>query len=184
MIENYLENGQHYQPEIKQSAWVHDSAVVIGKVTLGEEVSVWPCAVIRGDVNQITIGNRSNIQDGAVVHATHAGVFNPKGYATIVGEDVTVGHNAILHGCKVGNRVLIGMGATVLDGAVVPDDVIIGAGALVAMNKLLESGYLYVGSPAKPLRRLNDKEKRFLTYSAEHYVHLKRHFQESNQLDN
>ncbi len=178
MIENYRQNGQHYRPEIQPGAWVHDSAVVIGKVTLGEDVSVWPCAVIRGDVNRITVGNRSNVQDGTVIHATHAGVFNPDGYATVIGEDVTVGHNAILHGCTLGNRVLIGMGATVLDGAIVPDDVIIGAGALVSMNKTLQSCYLYVGSPAKPLRQLNDKEKQFLTYSAEHYVHLKRHFQE------
>lgn len=173
MIEKYCS----HEPQIGNNTWVHQTAVVIGKVTLGDDVSIWPCAVLRGDVNNIRIGNRSNVQDGAVVHATHPGSFNEKGYATTVGEDVTVGHNAILHGCTIGNRVLVGMGATVLDGAVVPDDVIIGAGALVPMNKTLESGYLYVGSPAKPLRELTDSEKQFLTYSTQHYAGLKNDYQ-------
>lgn len=173
MIENFLT----HQPKLSVSAWVHDSAVVIGRVTLGEDVSVWPCAVLRGDVHDIVIGDRSNVQDGAVVHATHPSTYNPDGYGTSVGEDVIIGHNAILHGCSIGNRVLVGMGATILDGAVVPDDVIIGAGALVPMNKTLESGYLYVGSPAKPLRALNEKEKSFLSYSPSHYVNLMKEHQ-------
>ncbi len=166
-----------HTPTLGKNAWVHDRAVVIGQVNLGDDVSVWPCAVIRGDVNRIYIGNRSNVQDGAIIHATHAGPFNETGHATHVGEDVTIGHNAILHGCTIGNRVLIGMGATVLDGSVVPDDVVIGAGALVPMNKTLESGYLYVGSPAKPLRALSEKDKAFLTYSAAHYTQLKQEYQ-------
>lgn len=173
MIENYLT----HRPHLHESAWVHKSAVVIGRVTLGEDVSVWPCAVLRGDVHDIVIGNRSNIQDGAVVHATHPSAYNPEGYGTTVGEDVIVGHNAILHGCTIGNRVLIGMGATVLDGAIIPNEVIIGAGALVPMNKTLESGYLYIGSPAKPLRALTDEEKTFLSYSPSHYANLKREHQ-------
>ncbi len=111
------------------------------------------------------------------VHATHPSAYNPEGYATTVGEDVTIGHNAILHGCTIGNRVLVGMGATVLDGAVVPDDVMIAAGALVPMNKTLESGYLYVGSPAKPVRALSDDEKTFLRYSPSHYATLKQGYQ-------
>lgn len=169
MIENYL----HHRPTLGEQTWVHDNATVIGQVSLGDDVSVWASAVIRGDVNVITIGNRSNVQDGAVIHATHAGPFNEAGYATHVGDDVTIGHNAILHGCQIGHRVLIGMGATVLDGSVVPDEVIIGAGALVPMNKTLKSGYLYVGSPAKSLRALSEQEKTFLTYSTAHYVKLK-----------
>lgn len=173
MIEKYLTD----YPKIGEKTWVHDSAVVIGRVRLGQGVSIWPCAVLRGDVNDISIGDRSNVQDGVVIHATHPGPFNPKGYATVIGNDVTIGHNAILHGCTIGNRVLIGMGATVLDGTVIPDDVIIAAGALVSMNKTLESGYLYVGSPAKALRELSDEEKAFLPYSAEHYMALKQGYQ-------
>lgn len=176
MIENYSDNEQTYQPTLGSKAWVHDSAVVIGKVTLGDDVSVWPCAVMRGDVNTLTIGHRSNVQDGAVIHATHPNASNEQGYPTHVGEDVTIGHNVILHGCTIGNRVLIGMGATVLDGATIPDEVIIGAGALVPMHKTLDSGYLYIGSPAKQLRPLSDEEKSFLRHSAKHYVHLKNNF--------
>lgn len=173
MIEKYL----NYYPEISKSSWIHPTAVVIGNVSLGEETSVWPCAVIRGDVNRITIGNRSNVQDGTVIHATHAGPFNEKGYATIIGEDVTIGHNAILHGCTIGNRVLIGMGATILDGVTIPDDVIIGANTLVSMNKTLESGYMYLGSPAKAVRKLTEKELEFLPYSASHYHKLTKGYQ-------
>ncbi|PID65441.1 MAG: gamma carbonic anhydrase family protein [Gammaproteobacteria bacterium] len=173
MIEKFIENKTEHTPALAVSSWVHPSAVVIGKVTLGEDVSVFPCAVIRGDVNYITLGDRSNVQDGAVIHATHASAFNETGYATCVGEDVTIGHGAILHGCTIADRVLIGMGTTVLDGAVIPDDVIIGANSLVPMHKTLESGYLYVGSPVKPLRQLSEQEKQFLTYSASHYIRLK-----------
>ncbi|MGY0398826.1 MAG: gamma carbonic anhydrase family protein [Ostreibacterium sp.] len=176
MIENYTENEQIHTPSLATNAWVHNSAVVIGKVTLGKDVSIWPCAVIRGDVNQISIGHRSNVQDGAIVHATHPNPFNEAGYATGVGEDVTIGHHAILHGCSIADRVLIGMGATILDGAVIANDIIIGAGALVPMNKILESGYLYIGSPAKIVRKLTDKEKNFLTYSAKHYIQLKNNY--------
>lgn len=172
MIENYLD----YQPKIGTKSWIHNSAVVIGRVELGEDVGVWPCAVMRGDVNDLKIGNRSNVQDGAVIHATHPGPFNESGYATTVGEDVTIGHNAILHGCTIKDRVLIGMGATVLDGVVVEDDVIIGANSLVPMGKTLESGFLYVGAPVKALRPLTDKEKEFLSYSAAHYVKLKNEY--------
>ncbi len=176
MIENYTENNQVFTPTVGTNTWIHASAVIIGKVILGDDVSVWPCAVMRGDVNTLTIGNRSNVQDGAVIHATHPSAYNEQGYATTVGEDVTIGHNAILHGCTIGNRVLIGMGSTVLDGAVIPNDVIIGANALVPMNKELESGFLYVGSPAKKLRALSEQEMDFLRYSAQNYVKLKNQF--------
>lgn len=177
MIENYL----NHVPVIGKNSWAHCSAVVIGKVTLGDDVSIWPGAVLRGDVNTLTIGNRSNIQDGAVIHATHPGPFNKKGHATIIGDDVTIGHQVILHGCHIGHRVLVGMGATILDGSVIPDEVIIGAGALVPMNKTLESGYLYIGSPAKAARPLSDEEKAFLQYSANHYVSLKNDYLETTK---
>jgi carbonic anhydrase/acetyltransferase-like protein (isoleucine patch superfamily) len=162
-----------HTPAVPASAFVDDTAVVIGDVVLAEEVSVWPLAVIRGDVNAIRIGARSNIQDGSVVHCSHAGPFNPEGGATVVGEDVTVGHRVILHACTIEDRVLVGMGSIVMDDVVVKSDVVIGAGALVPPGKVLESGYLYVGSPVKQLRPLTDKEKEYLTYSANYYAKLK-----------
>lgn len=159
-------------PTIPESAYVDESAVVIGDVVLGEQVSVWPLTVIRGDVNSIRIGARTNIQDGTVIHVAHAGRYDPVGAATIVGEDVTVGHKAILHACTIGDRVLVGMGAIVMDKAEVGSDVIIGAGALVPPGKKLDAGYLYVGNPVRRLRPLSDTEKEQLVYSAELYVEL------------
>jgi carbonic anhydrase/acetyltransferase-like protein (isoleucine patch superfamily) len=157
-------------PTIPQSAWVDPSAVIIGDVTLGEDVSVWPHAAIRGDVNQITIGHQTNIQDGAVLHCTHDGPYSPGGQPLIIGDRVTIGHQACLHGCTVEHDVLIGIGATVLDGVIIEHHVMVGAGALVPPGKVLSSGFLYVGSPAKQARTLTDKELEFLSYSATHYV--------------
>ena len=159
-------------PEIAGSAFVDETAVVIGEVTIGEEASIWPTTVLRGDIHSIRVGRRSNVQDGSVVHVTHASRFNPDGYPTTIGEEVTVGHRVVLHGCTIGNRCLIGMGATILDGAVIEDEVIIGAGALVTQGKRLASGYLYVGTPAQQARPLTDQEREFLGYSAEHYARL------------
>jgi carbonic anhydrase/acetyltransferase-like protein (isoleucine patch superfamily) len=158
-------------PQIATSAWVDDSAVVIGDVTIGDDSNVWPMTVIRGDVNCITIGKRSNIQDGSVLHVTHAGKHYD-GSPLVIGDDVTVGHKVILHACTIGNRCLIGMGAIIMDKTVVEDDVIIGAGSLIAESKTLQSGYLYLGSPAKKIRQLTERELKFLRYSAEHYVEL------------
>lgn len=162
-------------PQLAASAWVDESAVVIGKCQLGEDVGIWPNATLRGDVNDIIIGNRSNIQDGAVVHTTHASEVS-KGSKCIVGQDVTVGHNAVLHGCIIEDECLIGMGAVVLDNAVVQKHVLVGANSLVPPGKVLESGYLYVGSPVKQARPLTDAEKAFFKYSAAHYVKLKNDF--------
>lgn len=167
-----IRNYKGISPEIAQTAWIDESAVVIGDCLLGEEVGIWPNATLRGDVNQIKIGARSNIQDGCVVHTTHEGDFS-KGSQCIVGKDVTVGHNAVLHGCIIEDECLIGMGAIVLDNAVVKKHVLIGANSLVPPGKVLESGYLYVGSPVKQARPLTEKEIAFFTYSAEHYVRLK-----------
>ncbi len=135
-------------PKIADSAYVHESAVVIGNVTLGEDVSIWPMAVVRGDVNKIRIGARSNVQDGTVIHVTHDGPFTPGGVATEIGEDVTIGHKVMLHACTIEDTCLIGMGAIIMDKAVVRSEVIVGAGSLVPPGKELESGYLYMGSPA------------------------------------
>ena len=159
-------------PKLGESVWVDPSAVVIGDVEIGDHSSIWPMTTLRGDVNSIRIGSRSNIQDGSVLHVTHANPASPDGYALSVGDDVTAGHKVILHGCRIGDRCLIGMGAIVMDGAVVESDVIIAAGSLVTEGKVLESGYLWCGSPAKRLRKLTEREREFLPYVAGHYVKL------------
>ena len=137
---------------------IDPSAVVMGDVTLGDDVSVWPHAAMRGDVQAIRIGARTNIQDGTVLHVTHDGPYNPGGFPLHIGEDVTLGHRALLHGCIVGNRVLFGMGAIIIDAVEVEDDVMISAGALVTPCKQLRSGYLYAGSPAREVRALTEDE--------------------------
>lgn len=163
----------HYSPQIGQRVMIDPSSVVIGNVDLADDVSVWPLVAIRGDVNAVKIGARSNIQDGSILHVTHQSDYNPAGYPLMIGEDVTVGHKAMLHGCTIGNRVLVGMGSILLDGAVIEDDVMIGAGSLVAPGKHLESGYLYVGSPARQVRALTPAELEGLRYSANNYVRWK-----------
>lgn len=160
-------------PQLGERVMIDPTSVVIGNVELGDDVGVWPLVVIRGDVNRITIGSRTNIQDGSVLHLTHKSAANPDGYPLIVGEDVTVGHKAMLHGCSIGNRVLVGMGAILLDGVVVEDDVMIGANSLVSPGKRLESGHLYLGSPAKKARQLTKAEIDGLLYSANNYVEWK-----------
>ncbi|MCW9013407.1 MAG: gamma carbonic anhydrase family protein [Gammaproteobacteria bacterium] len=161
-------------PEIAASAYIDPAAAVIGDVVIGEDSSVWPMVAIRGDVNRIRIGERSNIQDGSVLHVTHAGgPLSPEGSPLNIGSDVTVGHGAILHACTIEDKCLIGMGSTVLDGARVKAGAMVGAGAVVSPGKVLEGGYLYLGTPARQVRALTDTEKAFLTYSAEHYVKLK-----------
>ncbi|WP_020409186.1 gamma carbonic anhydrase family protein [Hahella ganghwensis] len=164
---------QGHHPKSGQRVMIDPTAVVIGDVELGDDVSVWPMTVIRGDMHRIRIGSRTSVQDGSVLHITHAGPYNPEGYPLHIGDDVTIGHKALLHGCTVGNRVLVGMGATIMDGAVVEDNVIIAAGCLVPPGKVLKSGYLYVGSPARQARPLTEKEMNYFTYTAANYVKLK-----------
>lgn len=160
-------------PQIAESVFVDPSAIIIGDVQIGEDCSVWPLTVIRGDMHSIRIGARTSIQDGSVLHITHAGPYNPDGFPLSIGDDVTVGHQAMLHGCTLGSRILIGMGSMVMDGAVIEDDVVLGAGSLVPPGKRLESGKLYVGRPAKAVRDLTDKELAYFTYTAGNYVKLK-----------
>ena len=136
---------QGMTPQLGARVFVDSSAVVLGDVQLGDDCSVWPMAVVRGDMQRIRIGARSSVQDGSVLHITHAGPFNPDGYPLLIGEEVTIGHNVTLHGCTLGNRILVGMGSIVMDGAVVEDEVVIGAGSLVPPGKRLSSGFLYVG---------------------------------------
>jgi carbonic anhydrase/acetyltransferase-like protein (isoleucine patch superfamily) len=160
-------------PTSHSSNYIDSSAVLVGDITLESDVSIWPLVAARGDVNTITIGKRTNIQDGSVLHVTRKSKNNPQGNPLIIGEDVTVGHKCMLHGCTLGNRILVGMGAVIMDGAVIQDDVFIGAGSLVPPNKTLVSGYLYVGNPVKQVRLLKDSESAFLIQSAINYVELK-----------
>ena len=164
---------QNREPLLGKNVYVDEAAVVIGDVTVGDDASLWPMSVARGDVHKIVIGSRTNIQDGSVLHVTSDNEFTPGGFCLTVGDDVTVGHGVILHACTIENLVLVGMGSTVLDGAVVHSHVMIGAGSLVSPGKELESGFLYLGSPAKKIRPLKDKERAYLEFSARHYVELK-----------
>lgn len=160
-------------PTLGARVYIDSSAVVIGKATLGDDVSIWPTAVVRGDVNTISIGARSNVQDGCVLHVTHDSEFSPGGVPLIVGTDVTIGHRAVLHACTIGNYCLVGMGSVVLDGVEVEDLCLIGAGSVVPPGKRLTSGGLYVGSPARRVRDLKQEEFAWLKYSGSHYVRLK-----------
>ncbi|GAB1262675.1 gamma carbonic anhydrase family protein [Aurantivibrio plasticivorans] len=164
---------QGINPQFGKNVLVDEAAVIIGDVQIGDDSSIWPGAIIRGDVNHIRIGARTSIQDGSVLHVTHKNDTLPDGWPLIIGDDVTVGHKVMLHGCTIGDRVLVGMGTIVLDAVVVEDDVMIGAGSLIPPGKTLESGYLYVGSPIKKVRKLSVQEIEKLQYSAEHYVRVK-----------
>ncbi|MEA5105190.1 gamma carbonic anhydrase family protein [Pantoea sp. S18] len=167
---------KNHFPQRGDRVMIDSSSVVVGEVQLADDVSIWPLVAIRGDVNKVVIGKRSNIQDGSVLHVTHKSTSNPEGYPLIVGEDVTVGHKAMLHGCTIGNRVLVGMGSILLDGVIVEDDVMIGAGSLVPPGKRLESGYLYLGSPVKQVRPLSEAEIAGLLYSSNNYVGWKNEY--------
>lgn len=165
-----------HRPVIGERVYVDPAAAVIGEVRIGDDSSIWPFAALRGDVNHIDIGARTSVQDGSVLHVTHKRAELPDGWPLIVGDDVTVGHKVTLHGCTLGNRIIVGIGTIILDGVTVEDDVMIGAGTLVPPGKTLASGYLYLGSPAKPVRPLTEEEIAYLPYSAAHYVKVKDHY--------
>jgi len=163
---------EQWQPQVTDDVYLDPTCSVIGDVVIGARSSIWPGAVVRGDVHSIRIGEATNIQDNSVLHNSHDGEFMPGGSPLLIGNGVTVGHRVILHGCSVGDHCLIGMGAIVMDKAVIEEEVILGAGALVPGGKTLASGYLYTGSPAKRSRALSAEEKRYLRYSAKHYMRL------------
>ena len=163
-------------PVLGTGVFIHASAQVIGDVQLGDDSSVWCNAVLRGDVNRITVGRCSNVQDLTMGHVSHRNASKPEGSPLVIGDYVTVGHSVILHGCRIGNECLIGMGSIVMDDAVIEDRVMLGAGSLVSPGKVLESGYLYIGRPAVRQRALTDAEIAYLKYSAEHYVRVKNNY--------
>lgn len=166
-----------HRPMLAAGVYVDESALVLGEVTIGADSSVWPMAVVRGDVNRIVIGERTNIQDNSVLHVTHDGPYTKGGVPLIVGNDVTVGHHVVLHACTIGNFCLIGMGAIVMDKVVLEDEVFLAAGTLVPPGKQLRGGYLYRGNPAVEARPLSQAERDNLRYSAQHYVRLKNRHQ-------
>lgn len=168
---------QGIQPTIDPSAYVDDAGLVIGDVVLGENVSVWPGAVLRGDVNSIHIGKDTNVQDLCCLHVSHKRDSDPEGAPLIIGERVTVGHSVVLHACTVGNECLVGIGSIVLDRAILEDRVMVGAGSLVPPGKRLKSGWLYLGRPVKEIRPLSQEELDHFAYSAQHYIRLMRKYQ-------
>jgi carbonic anhydrase/acetyltransferase-like protein (isoleucine patch superfamily) len=151
------------KPEIDISSYIYPTAEIIGKVKIGKNVSIWPGVVLRGDVEEIIIGDCSNLQDNVVVHTNY-------GKPTILGKNITVGHSAVLHGCKIGNNCLIGMAAVLLDGCVIGDNCVIGAGSLVTEDTQIPEGSLAIGVPAKVVRKLSDYEIHKLEESAQHYL--------------
>lgn len=179
---NYVRRFENTTPQLGKGVFIDPSAVVIGDVALGEDSSVWPNTTIRGDMHRIRIGQRCSIQDNSILHITHAGPYNPDGYPLTMGDDVTVGHSVTLHGCTLGNQILIGMGSIVMDGVHIEDNVVLGANSLVPPGKTLKSGWLYTGSPAKAMRELKEGELSYFRYSAENYAKLKdRHIAELSQ---
>lgn len=160
-------------PVLGEGVFVDAAAVVIGDVVLGDDVGIWPQCAVRGDVNSIRVGARTNVQDGAILHCSRRSPKVPEGHPLTVGDDVSVGHGAILHGCHLANRIIVGMGAIVMDAACVDSDVIIAAGSLVTPGKHLESGWLYAGSPARPMRMLSDEDLELILENSRSYVGLK-----------
>lgn len=177
---HYISSYHGISPLIADDVYVHPSAVIIGDVHIGTTSSVWPNTVIRGDVNHIRIGVGSNIQDGSVLHVNHKSSHDPQGSPLIIGDFVTVGHKVILHGCHIENECLIGMGSIVMDKVIIQKHVLLGAGSLVPEGKVLESGYLYLGSPAKKIRPLKESEIAYFMYSAEQYIALNQDFLREN----
>jgi len=165
-----------FHPELAPTAYVDPAAHVIGHVAIGNDSSVWPCAVVRGDAHSIRIGERSNIQDGASLHVTHDTQYTLGGFALTIGCDVTIGHGAVLHGCTVQNAAVIGMRATILDGVLIKRHAFVGAGAVVTQGRVVGEGELWLGNPARCVRLLSADEIQQIYYAARQYVKLKTHY--------
>lgn len=164
-------------PQFDESVFVAPSADIIGDVTIGSESSVWFNVTIRGDVNWIEIGERCNIQDNSCIHVTNQ--TNP----TKIGNDVSIGHNVTVHGCTINDRVLVGIQSTILDGAIIESDVMIAAGSLIPPGKKLETGYLYMGTPARKARELSSEEIEHIAQNAQNYVKYQRTYRQVDKYD-
>ncbi|MBT4963361.1 MAG: gamma carbonic anhydrase family protein [Francisellaceae bacterium] len=167
---------ENIHPEIHTSCYIAHSAEIIGSVTAARDSSFWPCSVVRGDVNKISIGTMTNIQDHSMLHVTHDSPYNPKGFPLIIGDYITIGHHVTLHGCTIDNYCLIGIGSIILDNVTIKSNTYIAAGSLVPPNKTLDSGYLWMGNPVKKHRKLTENEIEFIKYSAEHYHRLQKKY--------
>ena len=167
---------QQHHPSIAKSAYIDSTAVVIGQVEIGTDASVWPMTVIRGDVHKISIGAMSNIQDGSILHVTHRSSHNPEGGPLNIGQGVTVGHGAILHACQIDDYCLLGMGSIILDEAQMEHHSMLGAGSVLPSGKIIRSGELWVGNPAKKVKHLSQLQMESLEYSAQHYVKLTKQY--------
>lgn len=175
-MDSNLQRFGNHAPKLGNRAYVHQSASVIGDVEIGADSSIWPGAVIRADINSIRIGKRTNVQDLTLLHVSHKSPANLEGSPLIIGDNVTIGHTVILHGCTIESECLIGMGCIVMDNVIVKKHVLLGAGSLVPENKVLESGYLYLGRPARKVRPLTPEEITHFLYSAAHYVQVKNQY--------
>lgn len=167
-------NGKN--PQVAESAYIDESAAVIGDVILGKDTSVWPQVSVRGDLLTISIGKGTNIQDCSTLHTTEYPKDSGEGFPLTIGDNVTVGHGVVLHGCEIKDNCLIGMGSIILDGAIIEPWVFLGAGSLVPPGKVLESGYMYIGSPVKKVRPITDNERKIIKENAEHYVKVKNRY--------
>lgn len=172
---NNIRSYRGLEPNIAPDAYIDPSAVIIGNVEIGAKASIWPTVVVRGDIHRIHIGAETNVQDGSILHVSHDSRFLPGGAPTILHERITVGHQAMLHGCEIHDHCLIGIGARVLDRAVLKPQVMLAAGTLVTPGMQLEGGWLYMGAPAKRGRKLTDSELDYLDYVALHYTDLAVH---------
>ncbi|MEA4847007.1 MAG: gamma carbonic anhydrase family protein [Clostridiaceae bacterium] len=160
---------KHYRPSIEKNVFIGSNSIIIGRCFIAEDCSIWYNAVLRADVNEIIVGRGTNIQDGSVVHCADD-------YRTVIGENVTLGHNVIIHGCTIGNSCLVGMGSTILDGAVIGNNVIIGANSLITSGKAIPSGVMVMGSPARVVRELTSAEIEGIRQSAEGYMELSKEY--------
>ena len=175
-----IETFKGIKPKISKSAFVHESAVIIGDVSIGDNSSIWPNCVIRGDVQKVIIGDRTNVQDGSILHVTSDTKYCEGGIPLNIGNNVTIGHKVILHGCSIDSNTLIGMGSIILDNTIINEMAFIAAGAVVTPGTEVKKNELWAGNPAKFLRKTNENEKKLLINTPKVYGELRKEFLKKN----